>query len=161
MERFARDDVAEEVDAVIGLVDAGNRADEVLACDIGRERVFLEFFLEFGRRRGAEFVLERGDEGDGLAVRAFDRADIAQCRVRAEDVERRACALDGLRLEDAVTVIMREAYDRDNGLIFDRLLAIIDVRMLEIELAARAAADERAGEEAGFIEALQHERLAV
>ena len=161
VERFARDDVAEEVDAVIGLVDVRNRADKVRACNIGCERVVLELFLEFGRRRGAELVLERGDEGDWLAVRAFDRADVAQRRVRAEDVERRACALDGLRLEDAIAVVMREAHDRDNGLVLDRLLAVVDVRVLEIELAACAAADERAGEEAGFIEALQHERLAV
>ena len=162
VECLTRDDIAEKFHAVVGFVDAGNRADEVFVIDARGKGVLLHLRVDFIDALHVEVVLQGLDEGYVVAcLRVDDGLDITQGRVGAADLEAVACRLGGLRLQDAVAVIFGEAHERDDGVVLAALLAVEDVGVLEVHLAARAAADEGAGELAAVVECLQHERLTA
>lgn len=161
VQAFARYNIAEERYAIICFIYIRDGADEVFAVDIRGESVFLETLHQLVFRPDVEMAFELVEEGNRLALRIFNVLDIPQGRVGAADSERDTCPLRGLRLEDAVAIIVCQADERDDSRVLDRLFTVINVGMGKIHLAASTAADERTGKASRVVKRLQDESFAI
>ncbi len=105
-------------------------------------------------------LLEFFDKGHRMAV-VIHGLDIAERGVRpahGEDISR---ALDGLGFQDAVAIGLCKAHQRDDCVVFQCALAIVNIGMGKVQISRCASPHEGTAEFAGLVERLQHEGLAA
>ena len=153
---LARHDVAVEIQPAALMVERTDRTDEEVAVDLGGKGVLLHRRIEVGVAPRSDRALQRLQRGQRLARRQLQRLDGAQCRRRLVDDERRARVLHRLRLEDAVAIAAPEAHERDDGMTFEALPAVVDAGA-PMHVGSARTADVGARELARIVERLHEE----
>ena len=156
MKTLARHDVAVEIQAASRMVERTDRADEEVAVDVGGERVLLHRRVKLGGRMHAKRTLQSLQSRQCLARRKLQRLHRAKRRRGFVDDEGRARLFDRLRLEDAVPVAAPEPHERDDGMIFKALFAVIDAGA-SVRVGGGRTADVGARELARIVERLHEE----
>ena len=146
---------------ILGFIDAGNRADKILTADVNAEGVILQCPGDIGNCAAVKATFQCIDEGNRLSVCIGNSFNAAQCSIGVDDREYITGAGYSLCFQDAVAIVMLEADESDDRTVLDNAFVIIDIGVLEIQLATGTAADERAGEPAIFVECLHHKGLTV
>ena len=117
MQAFARDHIAEEIDAIVGLIETGKCTNVIFTIYVGSKGITLHTILHFAYGLYMEIIFQ-GIDNRNFAIRPFNGFDIAQGTVGTADGHRFICPFNSLRFQNAIAVFFAQAADNDDGVIF-------------------------------------------
>ncbi len=150
--------VAEQVHALVGEVDLRDRADEHLLADADGKGIVGESLLQL--LRGAlERLAQRLNHGADVAAGIDHLADVAVFQRGAEHAQAKRGGLEVLALEHAEAHIAGALEEDNQRVVLVAALAVVQLGLLEVQLAAGRTADEQAGKTPGFVKGFHEEGL--
>jgi len=150
--------VAEQVDSFVGEVDLRNRTDEHLLADADGEGIVGEPLFQL-LRHAPQRLAQRLDHAANVAAGIDHLADVAILQGGAEHAQAERRGLEVLALEHPEADVTGALEKDDQCVVLVAALAVVQLRALEIQLAARRAADEQTGEAPGLVQGFHEERL--
>ena len=153
---FAGRHVAEQVDALALVIDAGDGADEQLIAHADGEGIVRQALLQL-LGPAAQGLAEGRHHALDLAAAVDHLADVALFQGGGEDTEAERRGAEVLALEHPEAGVPGHLQEDQLGMVFIGLAAIVQQRLAEVTLAAGGTADEQAGEAAGLVQRLHEE----